>query len=382
MINFTFCTPTEYIFGRDVELKVGDFSAKYLGSKILIVSGGKSAEQSGLLPKIRRILDEKNISYIELKGINPNPTDDRVYDGIKICRRESLTGILAVGGGSVIDTAKAIAGGVLYDGDFWDFFSGKAVMTEALPVGTILTIAAAGSEGSGNSVITKKDEGKKVSIRTNVLRPKFSLLNPELTMTLPPYQTACGIVDMMAHIMERYFTNTTDCSVTDRQCEALLKSIIEEAPKVIAEPMNYESRANIMWAGTMAHNGVCGVGRMEDWSSHAMEHELSALYGVAHGAGLSVVFPAWLTYVAQYNSGKVIQFGQRVFGVETASDAIAALKAFNASIGMPITLSELGVSDPDIPLLAKKLHETKGPKLGSFYPTEEVDSIKIYELML
>jgi alcohol dehydrogenase YqhD (iron-dependent ADH family) len=293
-----------------------------------------------------------------------------------------LTGILAVGGGAVIDTSKAIAGGVLYDGDFWDFFSGKAVMTEALPVGTILTIAAAGSEGSGNSVITKKDEGKKVSIRTNVLRPKFSLLNPELTMTLPPYQTACGIVDMMAHIMERYFTNTTDCSVTDRQCEALLKSIIEEAPKVIAEPMNYESRANIMWAGTMAHNGVCGVGRMEDWSSHAMEHELSALYGVAHGAGLSVVFPAWLTYVAQYNSGKVIQFGQRVFGVETASDAIAALKAFNASIGMPITLSELGVSNPDIPLLAKKLHETKGPKLGSFYPTEEVDSIKIYELML
>lgn len=382
MENFAFCTPTEYIFGRDVEKYIGSYSAKYLGTKVLIVSGNSSAEDSGLLGVVRQLLKEHNISFVEISGINPNPTDDKVYEGIDLCRAEGVTGVLAVGGGSVIDTAKAIAGGVPYDGDFWDFWSGKRVMTEALPIGTILTIAAAGSEGSGNSVITNTKTKQKISIRTNVLRPKFSLLNPELTMTLPPYQTACGIVDMMAHIMERYFSNTTYCEVTDRLCEGLLISIISEAPTVMAEPTNYQARANIMWAGTMAHNGVCGVGRVEDWTSHGMEHELSAVYGVAHGAGLSVVFPAWLTYVAQFNPAKVEQFGRRVFGVNTASEAITALKNFNSSIGMPVTLGELGIASPDIPLLVRKLHETKGPLIGAYYPTNVEASSEIYRLML
>lgn len=382
MDNFSFCTPTEYVFGRGVESQVGEYSAKYLGTKVLIVSGNNSAERSGLLNVVRQSLNARSIIYVELNGINPNPTDDKVYEGIKICREQGVTGILAVGGGSVIDTAKAIAGGVPYAGDFWDFWSGKSVMVEALPIGTILTIAAAGSEGSGNSVITSLKTRQKISIRTNVLRPKFSLLNPELTMTLPPYQTACGIVDMMAHIMERYFTNTPDCEVTDRMCESLMTAIITSAPTVISDPENYQARANLMWAGTMAHNGVCGVGRAEDWTSHGMEHELSALYGVAHGAGLSVVFPAWLSYVSQFNPAKVEQFGRRVFGVHTAGEAINELKKFNSSIGMPVTLSELGIASPDIPLLVSNLHKTKGSIIGSYYPTDAEASHEIYQLML
>lgn len=382
MLDFEYCTPTEYIFGEGVEKKVGALSAERLGKRVLLVYGGQSAIKSGLLGRVKTSLDAAGVTYCDLAGISPNPTDDRVYEGIDICRAKGIEGILAVGGGSVIDTAKAVAGGVPYDGDFWDFWAGRAVMTKALPVGVVLTIAAAGSEGSGNSVITKLDGGHKVSLRTNVLRPKFSLLNPALTETLPPFQTACGIVDMMAHIMERYFSNTPDCAVTDRLCEGLLKAIIDVAPRVMADPHDYQARANIMWAGTMAHNGMCGVGREEDWSSHGMEHEISALYGVTHGAGLSVVFPAWLTYVSQFNSAKVEQFGRRVFGVESAPEAIAALKTFNKSLGMPVTLGELGVADPDIPLMVKKLHQVKGPKVGNFLPTDAAASQKIYELML
>lgn len=382
MDNFEYCTPTEYIFGRGTEARAGELCARKLGRKIMICYGGGSAVKSGLLGRVEDALQAAGVRFIEFGGIKPNPTDDRVYEGIETCRREGVEGILAVGGGSVIDTAKAIAGGVPYDGDFWDFWAGKAVMTEALPVGTVLTIAAAGSEGSGNSVITKIDGGKKVSLRTNILRPKFSILNPELTMSLPRYQTAYGIVDMMAHIMERYFTNTPDCEVTDRMCEGALKAIIDVAPRVMADPQDYQARANIMWAGTIAHNGICGVGRTEDWTSHGMEHELSALYDVAHGAGLSVVFPAWLEYVAQFNSDKIEQFGRRVFGVSSASEAIAALKTFNRSIGMPITLAELGITDPDIPLLVKKLHETKGVVIGNFCPTDAAASEVIYRLML
>ncbi len=382
MENFDYCTPTEYVFGRDTEKRVGALAAAKLGKKLLLCFGGRSARESGLLERVEMSLAEAGVEFIEFGGIKPNPTDDRVYEGIELCRREGIGALLAVGGGSVIDTAKAIAGGVPYEGDFWDFWAGKAVMTEALPVGVVLTIAAAGSEGSGNSVITKIDGGKKVSLRTNVLRPRFSILNPELTMTLPSYQTACGIVDMMAHIMERYFSNGADCEVTDRMCEGALKAIVDVAPRVMADPRDYQARANIMWAGTIAHNGICGVGRVEDWTSHAMEHELSALYGVAHGAGLSVVFPAWLEYVAQFNSDKVAQFGRRVFGVGSASEAITALKAFNRSIGMPVTLAELGITNPDIPLLVSKLHETKGPLIGNFCPTDAEASRRIYDLMV
>ncbi len=382
MNNFEFYSPTRYLFGRGTDSDFGALAAAELGSRILICSGSKSAEASGLLNRVRATLGDAGAAIHELTGILPNPTDDKVYEGIELCRREQISGILAVGGGSVIDTAKAIAAGVPYNGDFWDFFAGKATIEKALPVGVVLTIAAAGSEGSGNSVITKQSEGKKVSLRTNILRPRFAVMNPELTETLPRYQTACGIVDMMAHIMERYFSNTPDCTLTDRLCEGALKAIVDVAPRVMADPKDYQARANIMWAGTVAHNGILGVGREEDWTSHGMEHELSARYGVAHGAGLSVVFPAWLEYVAQFNSDKIKQFGQRVFGVESSAEAINALKTFNRSLGMPITLGELGITDPDIPAMVKNLHEVKGKLIGNFCPTDAKASEEIYRLML
>ena len=381
MIAFDYCTPTEYVFGPDTETRAGELSKEKLGNRLLIVYGGGSAERSGLLGRVCRSLTDAGIQFKELGGVKPNPTDDLVYQGIELCRRESLNAVLAVGGGSAIDTAKAIAGGVPYDGDFWDFWAGKAVMDKALPVGVILTIAAAGSEGSGNSVITKIDGEIKISLRTNVLRPKFAIMNPKLTETLPEYQTACGITDMMAHIMERYFSNTPDCEVTDRLCEGLLTAIINEAPKVMADPENYQARANIMWAGTLAHNGICGCGRQEEWTCHAMEHEISALYGVAHGAGLAVVFPAWMEYVSQYNSDKIIQFGRRIFGVDSAPEAIAELRRFYSSIGMPLTMKELGISSPDIELMNTKLHRAKGAVIGNYVPLDGTATAKIYELM-
>lgn len=381
MIAFDYCTPTEYVFGPDTETRAGELSKEKLGNRLLIVYGGGSAERSGLLGRVRRSLTDSGIQFQELGGVKPNPTDDLVYQGIELCRREGLNAVLAVGGGSAIDTAKAIAGGVPYEGDFWDFWAGKAVMDKALPVGVILTIAAAGSEGSGNSVITKIDGEIKISLRTNVLRPKFAIMNPKLTETLPEYQTACGITDMMAHIMERYFSNTPDCEVTDRLCEGLLTAIINEAPKVMADPENYQARANIMWAGTLAHNGICGCGRQEEWTCHAMEHEISALYGVAHGAGLAVVFPAWMEYVSQYNSDKIIQFGRRIFGVDSAPEAIAELRRFYSSIGMPLTMKELGISSPDIELMNTKLHRAKGAVIGNYVPLDAIATAKIYELM-
>lgn len=387
MNNFSFYSPTKYVFGRGKESLTGEL-IQWMGcKKVLIVYGQGSVVRSGLLERVKSSLNAKNIEYVELGGINPNPTDDRVYEGIDLCRRENVDGLVAVGGGSAIDTAKAIAGGVLYDGDFWDFFAGKAVMQDALPVGVVLTIPAAGSEGSGNSVITKIDGLHKISLRTeSALRPKFAVMNPELTFTLPPYQTASGIADMMTHIYERYFTNTPEVEVTDRVAEGVLKAIIAEAPKVMAEPENYDARANIMWCGTLAHNGVCGTGRQEDWVSHFMEHELSAVYGVTHGAGLAVIVPAWLTFMVEHNPGKVAQFARRVWDVvedddkKAAIEGIKRLKDFYRSIGMPVTLKELGIENPDIELLVKKLHENKGEVIGGYYRLSAKETTEIYKL--
>jgi len=286
MDNFTYYTPTRYIFGRDTVARAGELT-RWMGvTKVLIVTGQGSVVRSGLLGRVTASLDAAGISWLHLSGVRPNPVDTKVREGISLCRREDVEALVAVGGGSAIDTAKAIACGVPYDGDFWDFYCGKSVVEEALPVGVVLTIPAAGSEGSGNSVITNTATMQKISLRTDfALRPRWSILDPELTFTLPPFQTACGVADMMAHIMERYFSPTADVEVTDRLSEGLLKAIIEEAPKVLRDPADYQARANIMWAGTMAHNGICGCGRVEDWVSHFMEHEISALYGVTHGAG-------------------------------------------------------------------------------------------------
>lgn len=389
MINFSYCSPTRYIFGSATESQTGA-QVKAMGCrKIMVVSGSASARRSGLLDRVFDSLRAEGIEWVELTGIKPNPTDDRVYEGISLARRENVDGMLAVGGGSAIDTAKAIAGGVLYDGDFWEFYAGKAVMTDALPVGVVLTIPAAGSEGSGNSVITRLDGMHKISLRTDMaLRPKFAILNPELTFTLPPFQLASGIADMMAHIMERYFSPTTDVTTTDHISEGLLKAIIEEAPKALTDACDYQSHANIMWAGTLAHNGLCGCGRVEDWVSHFMEHEISAVYGVTHGAGLAVVFPAWLTFMAAHSPSKPARFARMVFGVNerddkaAAHEGIAALRGFYGSIGLPVTFGGLGIADPDIPLLVKKLHEDKGAEIGGYYRLTQSDTFEIYKMML
>lgn len=388
MNNFTFYSPTEFVFGRETESRTAELVKKYGGSKVLIVYGGGSVICSGLLARVESVLSDAGIAYVELGGIQPNPTDPKVYEGIELGRREGIDFILPVGGGSVIDTAKAIAVGIPYEGDFWDFFIGKAVPEKAVRIGVVLTIPAAGSEGSGNSVITKLDGLKKLSLRTpEVLRPAFAVMNPELTYTLPAWQTACGITDMMAHIMERYFTNTEDTEVTDRICEGTLKAIIYEAMRVTIEPCNYGARANLMWAGMIAHNGTCGVGCEEDWSSHFLEHEVSAVYNVSHGAGLAVIFPAWLTYMAEHHAGKVAQYAARVWDVPKSTDCkamalegIRRFKSFLHSIGMPVTFRELGIEHPDIDLLVKKFHENKGERVGNYFPLDSKASREIYEI--
>ena len=389
MNNFTFCTPTRYVFGKGTEEKAAELAKAAGWQRIMLVYGGQSAIRSGLLDRVKKSLDAAGLPHIELGGVKPNPTDDKVYEGIELGRKENVDAIIAVGGGSVIDTAKAIACGIPYSGDFWDFYCGKATVSEALPLGVILTIPAAGSEGSGNSVITKLDGLRKLSLRTDTeLRPKFACLNPELTFTLPPYQTASGIADMMVHIMERYFSPTEQVEVTDRLCEGLLKAIIEEAPKVIAEPENYDARANIMWSGTLAHNGICGCGRQEDWASHFIEHELSALYNVTHGGGLAVITPAWMTYVAEIKAAKVAQFARRVFDVtesdemKAATEGISRLRDFFRSIGLPVTMKELGIENPDIELLVKKLHENKGPKIGGYIQLDSTATEAIFKLAI
>lgn len=389
MDNFKYYTPTHYVFGRGVETQAGTMSAQFLGRKVMVVYGGGSVVRSGLLDRVVGSLDDASVEHIELAGVKPNPTDRLVRVGIDLCRKEGVTGLLAVGGGSVIDTAKAIALGVLYDGDFWDFYAGKLVPERALPVGTVLTIPAAGSEGSGNSVITLEDGMKKISLRTDsVLRPQFSLMNPELTFTLPPYQTASGIADMMAHIFERYFTPTEDVEITDRVSEGILRAIIEEAPKVMDRPDDYQARANIMWSGTLAHNGICGTGRREDWVSHFMEHEISALYGVTHGAGLAVVMPAWMTFMARNRPRRVAQMARRVFDIDIADDTAAALagvgalKSFFSSLGLPVTFAALGIPDPDIDTMVVKLHANKGATIGGYFPLTAAETTAIYRLAL
>lgn len=389
MNNFVFYGPTKYVFGKDKESMTGELTRWMGATNVLLVYGGGSAVRSGLLDRVKKSLDAAGVGYMEHGGVQPNPTDDKVYEGIAICRDNRLDGLVAVGGGSAIDTAKAIAAGTVYGGDFWDFYAGRSVVEDALPVGVVLTIPAAGSEGSGNSVITRIDGLHKISLRTeSALRPRFAVMNPELTFTLPPFQTACGIADMMAHIMERYFTNTQEVEITDRVSEGVLKAIIAEAPVVMSEPDNYDARANIMWSGTLAHNGVCGTGRQEDWVSHFMEHEISAVYNVAHGAGLAVVFPAWMTFMSQHHPEKVAQYARRVFDVAEADDTKAAveavrrLKAFFAGIGLPVTFGQLGIANPDIPLLVKKLHENKGDVIGSYYRLTAADTEEIYRLAL
>ncbi len=389
MNNFTFYSPTYFVFGKEEENHVGHYVKRFGGTKALVHYGGGSVVRSGLLDRVKKSLEESGISYVELGGVKPNPRSGLVYEGIDLCRKKKVDFVLAVGGGSVIDSSKAIAAGTVYEGDFWDFYQGRPV-EKALPIGTILTIAAAGSEGSPDSVITNENGMFKRGASGEGFRPTFSILNPELTQTLPAYQTACGITDIMAHLFERYFTTTSEVEVTDRMIEGLLMAMVHEGPRVIAEPDHYEARANIMWAGMMAHNNSCGVGRVQDWASHDIEHELSALYDCAHGAGLAVVFPAWMRYVYRKDVMRFAQAASRVWGCpmdfanpeNTALAGIEAFRSFLKSIGMPTTLGELGARVEDIGQMAHTacFGDARQGTVGGCVKLEEKDVAAILEL--
>ena len=391
MENFTFYSPTYFSFGAGAERDAGKLVRRFGGSKVLLHYGGGSVVRSGLLDVVKTALTDEGLPFVTLGGVRPNPRSGLVYQGIDLCRAEGVDFVLAVGGGSVIDSAKAIAAGAVYDGDFWDFYAGKYI-DAALPVGTVLTIAAAGSEGSPDSVITKEEGMFKRGATGDAIRPRFSILDPALTQTLPPYQTACGITDIMAHLYERYLTNTEEVEVTDRMIEALLLTMIHEGPRVIADPNHYQARANIMWAGMMAHNNACGVGRTQDWNSHNIEHELSALYDCAHGAGLAVTMPAVFRYVMEHDVARFAQIAVRVWGCQmdfahperTARAGIKALRAFLLELGMPATLQELGGKAEDIPALVQALCRGDGRPgyISGFGRLDETDCTRIYEQML
>ena len=392
MDNFSFYAPTYFAFGKDAESQAGALVKRFGGTKVLLHYGGGSVVRSGLLDRVKASLDAEGIAYVELGGVRPNPRSGLVYEGIELCKREQVDFILALGGGSAIDSSKAIAAGTVYDGDFWDFYEGKPVEA-ALPIGTVLTIAAAGSEGSPDSVITKEPDMIKRGASGEAYRPRFSILNPALTQTLPPYQTACGITDIIAHLYERYLTNTKEVEVTDRMIEALILAMVHEGPRVIEDPDNYEARANIMWAGMMAHNNSCGVGRSQDWNSHNIEHELSALYDCAHGAGLAVVMPAVFTYVIDHDVVRFAKIAVRVWGCQmdfehperTAKAGIEALRRFLISIGMPRNFAELGAREADIEQLAHTCcygSEDADGKLYGFVELNQKDVEAIYRLML
>jgi hypothetical protein len=384
--NFVFQNPTKIVFGRGVEKETGSETAAF-GRKVLLHSGSGSVKKSGLYDRICQSLKAAGVSWIDLPGVVPNPRLSLVRKGIELCRKEKIDFILAVGGGSVIDSAKAIGIGVPHQGDVWDFYATRDLpVKQMLPLGVVLTIPAAGSEASNGSVITKDEGMVKRDAGGECMRPKFAIMNPEFTCTLPPYQTACGAADIMAHVMERYFTRTGGVDFTDRLCEATLKTMIRNVPIALESPTDYEARAEIMWASTVAHNDLLGTGRVSDWASHLIEHELSGEYDVAHGAGLAVIFPAWMRHVMSTDVRRFAQFAHRVWDVEydfaaperTAREGIRRLTAFFKSLGLPTTLKELGVTDDRSDRMSKSAVD-RG-LLGNFVKMDAAAVKKVYEL--
>ena len=382
MRNFVYCVPTKFAFGRGVENDTGALLKELGATRVLIHYGGGSAVRSGLIGRVERSLEAAGITWVELGGVQPNPRDTKVYEGIALARREAVDFILAVGGGSVIDSSKAIAHGTCYDGDFWDFFCGKAKPARTLPFGAVLTMSAAGSESSSSCVITQEATKTKRGLSTPLNRCRVAIMNPELPMTLPPYQIACGATDILAHIMERYFTTEVEVDLTDRMAEGAMTAVIRAARIAVKDPANYDAQAQLMWASTIAHNDTVGVGRSQDWGSHQIEHELSALYDVAHGAGLAVVFPAWMRYHMHRDVARFAQFAVRVYNCEmdfahpeaTALRGIECHEQFLRDIGMPITLRELGAKTEDIPALAAKTRKTNPDgTTGGCFPMTQAD---------
>ena len=388
MNDFSFYSPTRIMFGRKMADHVGEHVAAAGYTSALLVYGTGSVVRTGTLERVKASLDAAGVAHVELGGVRPNPEISSVREGLRIAREANVDLILPVGGGSAIDCAKAIALGIPYDGDVWDFFRKRAAPAQRVDVACVLTLPASGSEASNSCVISNDAEHLKCGCNTDLNRPVMAFMDPELTFTLPPYQTAAGITDMCAHIMERFFSGQPAVPVTDNIACGLIRAIVDAAPRVMEDPQDYDARANIMWAGTLAHNGVCGVGRKEDWASHGLEHELSALYGVTHGAGLAVVFPAWMEYMAANRPAKIAQYARRVFGVTEADDFGAALEGvrrlrlFFREIGLPTNLKELGVEHPDFDTLVARFHENKGIPAGSYYPLYPDDTRAIYELMV
>lgn len=388
MLNFTYYNPAKIIFGNDTEKEVGK-EVKAHGKKVLLHYGGGTIKKIGVYDKVINALKAEGIEIVELGGVMPNPKLSLVHEGIKLCRKEGVDFILAVGGGSTIDSAKAIAVGIPYEGDVWDFYMHGAQAKEALPIGVVLTIPAAGSESSDSSVITKEEGELKRYYGTPLMIPKFAVLNPETTTYLPDYQTACGASDIIAHLMERYFTQVSHVDFTDQMIEATLRTMFNYAPLAVSDPKNYDVRAEVMWAGTIAHNNLLNTGRIGDWASHDIEHEISGIYDIAHGAGLAIVFPAWMKYVYKENKDKFVQFAIRIMGVDFSVDhkdriveeAIKRLEAFYQRIGMPIRLSEINIGEERLREMADKAVLGRGT-VGNFKKLNADDVYEILKLAL
>ena len=390
MLNFDFYAPARIVFGRDTQQKIGKLLKPH-AKKVLLHYGGGSIKKSGLYDQVVASLNEHGVAFVELGGVKPNPRLSLVHEGIALCKKEGVDLILAVGGGSAIDSAKAIAMGFYHEGDVWEIYEKALPIKKALPVATILTIPAAGSESSGDTVITKEDTQRKYGYGSPRLRPLISIMNPELFFTLPKDQVANGVADMMSHVFERYFTNTTHVDLTDALCEATLTTIIANAPRLLDNPEDYDAWAEIGFAGTVAHNGLVGMGREQDWACHNMEHELSAIYDVAHGAGLAVVTPAWMTYVYKDNIDMFAQFAVKVMGVtkgfrdkeELVLEGIERLRRFYRRMGLPQTLSELGIDESKLELMAKRAtgiaYGEESP-LGGLKKLAWQDVLNIYKL--
>ena len=391
MKDFNYYAPTEVVFGENSEEQVAALVKKYGGTKVLVHYGGKTAERSGLLDKICGLLTEGGIAFKKLGGVVPNPRLSLVHEGIKLCREEGIDFILAVGGGSVIDSSKAIAYGVPYEGEVWDFYLGKDKATKMLPVACVLTIPAAGSEMSEASVITNEDGDVKLGYSNNLSRPKFAIMNPKRTFTLPPYQTAAGVTDMMMHTMERYFTKDDDMDLTTDIAEAMLRSMKDAIFAVLKNPEDYRYRAQIMWGGSLMHNGLTGCGVTDDWATHQLEHELSGMFGVTHGAGLAAIWPSWARYVMHENLSRFVRFAVNVMDVPndftdpegTALKGIEAMERFYHAIGMPINIKELigkDITDEEIKEMTRKCSRNYQHTCGQLKVLKAEDMENIYKM--
>lgn len=387
MLSFTYYSPTRFVFGPGKEKETGALIQEAGSSRVLLHYGGGSVRKSGLLARVTESLEDAGLKYWELGGVQPNPRDSLVYEGIDLCRREKIDFVLGLGGGSAVDSAKAIAIGTCYEGDFWDLYGGGKLPEKRLPMGTIVTLPATGTEGSNSSVIKRVSDNMKRGLRSDLNRPDFSIINPELTYTLPAWQIACGAADILSHIFERYFTREKDVILTDNMCEAVIASVIEVAPLAIADKSAYGPRANLMWSSTLAHNGLLELGRQGDWSAHALEHELSGVYDTAHGAGLAALYPAWLEYHLPHDPERLARLAHKVFSIshegkaadEVAREGIRKLASFYRSLGLPVNLSSLGIKREDLPLLAARVKRNPDGTCGHYLPLQDKDILAIYE---